>query len=51
MRYSQENARIMLVPWIVDAALARLNDSQLTLEQRGKISNVTLVPRKSDSKR
>ena len=33
-RYSKENVRFMLRPWIVDAALARLGDRQLTSEQQ-----------------
>jgi hypothetical protein len=43
--------RVLLVPWIVDAALARMNDITLTEEQRDIVSGVTHKPRKSDSKR
>jgi hypothetical protein len=49
--FSKESARMLLVPWIVEAALARMNDAPTTLEQRGKISNVTLAPRKSGGNR
>lgn len=50
-KYSEESARILLVPWIVDMAVERMPDKTLTPEQREKISNVTLTPRKSGSKK
>ena len=49
--YSAENARILLVPWIVEAALARMTDMTLTPEQQAEIESVRLPPRKNNNKK
>ena len=49
--FSEERARMLLVPWIVEVALERMTDLTLTAEQRDIISRVTHKPRKSDSTR
>jgi hypothetical protein len=45
-RYSKENVRFMLRPWIVDAALARMGDCQLTSEQQRIVIASVLHPEK-----
>ena len=45
-RYSKENVRFMLRPWIVDAALARLGDRQLTPEQQHVVIASVQHPKK-----
>lgn len=44
--YSDESARILLVPWIVEAALERMKDPNLTREHHDMVNNATLAPRK-----
>lgn len=39
-------ARIMLEPWIVEAALARLGERQLTLVEQATVWNATRTPKK-----
>lgn len=41
-----EHARNLLRPWIVEAALARLGDRQLSLEEQQVVFNVTQTPEK-----
>ena len=49
--YSEENTRIMLSPWIVEAALERMTGTTLTAEQQNMIKIVTLPAGKNKSKR
>ena len=49
--YSEENARIMLSPWIVEAALQRMTGTTLTPEQQNMIKIVTLPAGKNKSKK
>ena len=37
----RETAKMMLEPWLVEMALARLGDRRLTVEQQKKVSRVT----------
>ena len=42
----RETARMALEPWIVEAALARLGDRRLTVDEQQSIVNATRTPRK-----
>jgi len=44
-RYS-ETAKMMLEPWLVEMALARLGGRRLTIEQQKEVARVTRTPRK-----
>lgn len=39
-------ARMMLEPWLVEAALTRLGDRRLTMEQQNKVFSATRTPNK-----
>ena len=43
-RFSEEHARWWLKPWIVEAALARLGDRQLTSAEQREVWNATRAP-------
>jgi len=45
-RYRPENARVVLEPWIVDAALARFGDKRLTVEEQAIVLAATRTPKK-----
>ena len=45
-RYSKGNARVLLKPWIVEAALARMKPGLLTTEQQRTIVASTRTPEK-----
>ncbi len=45
-QYSKENVRLMLKPWIVEAALARMKPNQLTIEQQRTVLASTRTPAK-----
>lgn len=42
----RETARMAVEPWIVEAALARLGDRRLTVDEQQSIVNATRTPRK-----
>lgn len=42
----RETARMMLEPWIVEAALARLDNQRLTLDEQGAVLSATRTPHK-----
>ena len=42
----RETARMMLEPWIVEAALARFEENQLTPEEQEIVLKATRTPRK-----
>jgi len=44
-RYS-ESAKMMLEPWLVEMALARLGDRRLTIEEQTEVVHVTRTPSK-----
>lgn len=43
---SKQNVRLMLKPWIVEAALARMKPSQLTIEEQHTVLASTRTPQK-----
>ena len=43
---SKENVRLMLRPWIVEAALARMEPKQITLDEQGVVMASTRTPHK-----
>lgn len=45
-RYSEDNARVLLKPWIVEAALARMKPDQLTIDEQRTIVTATRSPEK-----
>jgi hypothetical protein len=42
----RDTARMALEPWLVEAALARLGDRRLTMEEQGTVVRVTRTPTK-----
>jgi hypothetical protein len=42
----RETAKMMLEPWLVEMALARLGDRRLTIEQQKEVTRVTRTPRR-----
>lgn len=45
-QHSEENVRLMLKPWIVEAAIARMTPGQLSLEQQRTVVASTRTPEK-----
>lgn len=45
-QHSKENVRLMLKPWIVEAALARMKPNQLTIEEQRTVLASTRTPEK-----
>ena len=42
----RETAKMMLEPWLVEKALARLGDRPITIEQQKEVARVTRPPRR-----